>query len=110
MGRLKVNGGEVWHKNYQGAGTGMDADKVDGSHKSEIIAGSGPTSPTMSYNPTSGKLDSITYGDGSTKEFNWDVSGRLNYFDFIVTGEPTIRKTFIYNPDGSLDHIEDSTV
>jgi len=30
MGRLTVNGGEVWHKNHQGSGTGLDADKLDG--------------------------------------------------------------------------------
>jgi hypothetical protein len=38
MARLKVNGGEVWHKNYQGAGTGMDADKVDGIDSPALIA------------------------------------------------------------------------
>ncbi|TSP13964.1 hypothetical protein [Cupriavidus campinensis] len=51
--RLKVGGlsmgnnaYEIWHKGYQGANTGMDADSVDGMHADRFISGDTNTGTT----------------------------------------------------------------
>lgn len=46
MGRLTVNGGTVWHKNHQGAGTQMDADTVDMYHGAALL----PSDANLKHN------------------------------------------------------------
>ena len=53
-----------------------------------------------------GMLSRVDYADGTYKLFEY-VTGRLLHVDF-VTPTATVRKTFFYTPDGSLDHITEA--
>lgn len=43
VGELQVAGGEVWHANNDGAGSGLDADTLDGAHASQFAFLTGAT-------------------------------------------------------------------
>lgn len=72
-----------------------------------VGGGSSEVGPAFTY--TSGKLSLITYDSGNTKEFTYDGSGRLSQIDYVV-GATTTRKTFAYNPDGSLSSITETVI
>lgn len=59
------------------------------------------TGPAFTY--ADGVLTRIDYDSGNYKLFSYS-SGRLSQADYVI-GAATIRKTFSYNPDGSLDQI-----
>lgn len=109
MGRLTVNGGTVWHAQHQGPGTGMNADKLDGSHLADVITGNTAVDPVMSYAP-GGQLSGVSYADGTSKEITYKPSGQLDYIDVLTPGEPTVRKTFVYDGSGALLNITQSIV
>lgn len=67
----------------------------------------GPTDPVFTW--AGGVLSGVTYGDGSTKALTW-AAGRLQQLDFARPGRPTVRKTFSYNPDGTLAAVAQSEV
>lgn len=67
----------------------------------------GPTNPVFTW--SGGVLSAVTYGDGSTKALIWSA-GRLEQLDFARPGRPTVRKTFSYNPDGTLAAVTQSEV
>lgn len=56
------------------------------------------TSPTITYVGT--QVSRIDYAGGSYKLFTYD-EGRLSQLDYIQSNSTT-RKTFTYNPDGTL--------
>lgn len=64
------------------------------------------TNPTLSY--TSGVLTQIVYDSGNTKTFAY-TSGVLTQLDYVV-GASTTRKTFNYNPDGTLASINQTII
>lgn len=53
-----------------------------------------PIEPVFAYSPTTGLLLSVTYGDGSTKIFNW-TGQQLTSFDYTRNGTTT-RYSFVY--------------
>ena len=69
-----------------------------------LPASAGGGSPEMTY--AGGVLSRVDYADGTYKLFEY-VTGTLLHVDF-VTPTATVRKTFFYNPDGSLDHITEA--
>jgi hypothetical protein len=68
--------------------------------------GTGEQSPVMTY--TGDLLTRIDYASGHYKTMTY-AAGLLTQVDY-VTGAVTTRKTFAYNPDGSLASITDSTL
>lgn len=66
-----------------------------------------PISPTLTW--AAGKLASIVYADGSTKTFDY-TGDRLASLDYLRTGYPGARKTFTYNPDGTLAAVAQSAI
>ena len=60
--------------------------------------GAGETNPAFTY--TAGLLSRIDYASGAHKLFAY-AAGVLTQLDYVV-GAVTTRKTFTYNPDGSL--------
>jgi hypothetical protein len=70
-------------------------------------AGSAPeTGPALTY--TDGALTRIDYDSGNYKVFTY-TSGVLTRLDYVV-GAVTTRKTFAYNPDGTLASITQTTL
>ena len=65
----------------------------------EIAALASPKSPAFNYNPNS-TLNTITYADGTLKTFAYS-GGKPAYLD-TLRGGVTTRKTFNYNPDGTV--------
>lgn len=63
--------------------------------------GAGETNPAFTY--TAGLLSRIDYASGAHKLFTY-TAGVLMQLDYVV-GAVTTRKTFTYNPDGSLASI-----
>lgn len=66
----------------------------------------GESSPAMTY--TSGVLTRVDYASGNYKLFTY-TSGQLTQLDY-VKGPVTTRKTFNYNPDGSLASVTETTL
>lgn len=66
-----------------------------------------PSSPSFTW--ATGKLISISYGDGSTKSLTWSAD-KLQQIDFVRAGVGTTRKQFTYNPDGTLAAVAQSEV
>jgi hypothetical protein len=64
------------------------------------------TGPALAY--TSGVLTRIDYDSGNYKLFSY-TSGALTQLDYVV-GAVTTRKTFNYNPDGSLSSIDQTVI
>lgn len=64
------------------------------------------TGPVLTY--TNGALTRIDYDSGGHKTFTY-ASGVLTRLDYVV-GSVTTRKTFNYNPDGSLSSIDQAVV
>lgn len=62
-------------------------------------------SPNLTY--TAGVLTSVSYEDGSTRTFTYDVQGRLSVVDTTRFGS-TRRRTLTYALDGSLDFVTDT--
>lgn len=60
--------------------------------------GAGETSPAFTYN--AGRVTRIDYASGAHKLFTY-AAGVLTQLDYVV-GAVTTRKTFTYNPDGTL--------
>lgn len=60
--------------------------------------GAGETNPAFTY--TAGLLTRIDYASGAHKLFTY-TAGVLTQLDYVV-GAVTTRKTFTYNPDGTL--------
>lgn len=58
----------------------------------------GETSPAFTY--TDGQVTRIDYASGAHKLFTY-TAGVLTQLDYVV-GAVTTRKTFTYNPDGTL--------
>ena len=65
--------------------------------------------PDLTY--TSNRLSRIDYDDGSFKRFTYDdlIGGRLDYFDF-TKGAVTTRKQLVWNLDGTLQRIDQTTL
>lgn len=63
------------------------------------------SSPIFTY--TDGLVTRVDYSSGNYKIFTYS-SGVLVQLDYIRTTDPTIRKVFTYNPDGSLASISES--
>ena len=63
--------------------------------------GAGETNPAFTYN--AGRITRIDYASGAHKLFTY-TAGVLTQLDYVV-GAVTTRKTFTYNPDGSLASI-----
>ena len=63
--------------------------------------GAGETNPAFTYN--AGRVTRIDYASGAHKLFTY-TAGVLTQLDYVV-GAVTTRKTFTYNPDGSLASI-----
>lgn len=63
-------------------------------------------SPVLTY--TSGVLTRIDYASGAYKLFIWEA-GKLVQQDYVV-GSKTTRKTFSYNPDGTLASVTQTTI
>ena len=64
------------------------------------------TGPSLTY--TSSILTRIDYDSGNYKTFTY-ASGVLTQLDYVV-GAVTTRKTFNYNPDGSLASIDQTVI
>ena len=60
--------------------------------------GAGETNPAFTY--AAGLLTRIDYASGAHKLFTY-TAGVLTQLDYVV-GAVTTRKTFTYNPDGTL--------
>lgn len=70
------------------------------------LTGNGPvieTNPVFTYDSLTGNVTNITYISGNYKTFTYS-SGIVSTIDYVV-GTITYRKTFTYNPDGSLANI-----
>lgn len=68
--------------------------------------GEGESAPAMIY--TAGVLTRVDYASGNYKLFTY-AAGRLTQLDY-VKGATTTRKTFNYNPDGSLSSVTETTL
>ena len=68
--------------------------------------GVGETNPAFTY--TAGLVTRIDYASGAHKLFTY-TAGVLTQLDYVV-GAVTTRKTFTYNPDGSLHHITEASL
>lgn len=68
---------------------------------------SAPTSPTFTY--TGGWLTAVVYADGTTKALSY-TDGRLAQVDTLRPGQPTLRKTLAYNPDGTLASVAQEVI
>ena len=63
--------------------------------------GAGETNPAFTY--TDSRVSRIDYASGAHKLLTY-AAGVLTQLDYVV-GAVTTRKTFTYNPDGSLAEI-----
>ena len=68
---------------------------------------SAPTSPAFTY--TAGWLTAVVYADGTTKALSY-TAGRLAQVDTLRPGQPTVRKTLAYNPDGTLASVAQTVI
>lgn len=68
---------------------------------------SAPTSPTFTY--TAGWLTAVVYADGTTKAMSY-TAGQLAQVDTLGPGQPTVRKTLAYNPDGTLASVAQTVI
>ena len=66
-------------------------------------AASPEAGPAFTY--THGRVSRIDYASGAYKAFTYGAGGELAQLDY-VTDAGTTRKSFEYNPDGSLAAIE----
>ena len=66
-----------------------------------------PINPVFAYSATTGLLLSVTYGDGSTKVFNW-TGQQLTSFDYTRNGTTT-RYSFVYL-DGIVQSISQEVI
>lgn len=68
--------------------------------------GAGETNPAFTY--TAGLVTRIDYASGAHKLFTY-TAGVLSQLDYVV-GAVTTRKTFTYNPDGTLAAISQAVL
>jgi len=66
------------------------------------VAPDAETDPIFTY--TDNRVSRIDYASGNYKLFTYTL-GVLTQLDHVRPGDTTIRKTFTYNPDGSLASI-----
>lgn len=69
--------------------------------------GASESSPVMTY--VGGVLTRVDYASGNYKLMTYGVTGLLTQVDY-VKGAVTTRKTFAYNPDGSLASVTESNL
>lgn len=67
------------------------------------VAGEGESGPSMTY--TGGALTRVDYDSGNYKLFTYS-GAVLTQIDY-VKGAVTTRKTFNYNPDGTLSSVDE---
>lgn len=76
-----------------------------------VVQGEAPlsaeTGPAFTY--TDGVVTRIDYDSGNYKLLSY-TSGALTQLDYVRPGSATVRKTFTYNPDGTLASITESLV
>ena len=68
--------------------------------------GAGETNPAFTY--AAGSVTRIDYASGAYKLFTY-TAGVLTQLDYVV-GAVTTRKTFTYNPDGTLAAISQAVL
>ncbi len=61
------------------------------------------SNPVFTYDLVTGNVTNITYNSGNYKTFTYN-SGVVSVIDYVI-GTTTYRKTFTYNPNGSLANI-----
>lgn len=73
---------------------------------SDVLGSAAESSPAFTY--TSGVVTRIDYASGNYKLFTY-TSGLLTQLDYVV-GTTTTRKTFTYNPDGTLSSVSQTVL